>query len=154
MSCTVVYHGMPTCQAAGGHVIFAGCWRVQGDLAVSRAFGDAHLKSFGVSAEPQLSRFDLMPGYAQLILASDGLWDVVRWHGHGHGHALCACTHTHPSTHTHTSIHTSTSHLTSMYVCKHLHVQGGRGAVRQPAAAPAGAARRRTSSVRDGIAGT
>ena len=31
-------------QAAGGHVVFAGCWRVQGDLAVSRAFGDSHLK--------------------------------------------------------------------------------------------------------------
>jgi protein phosphatase 1L len=63
--------------AAGGHVIFAGCWRVQGDLAVSRAFGDSHLKSFGVSAEPELSRVDLAEGDTQLILASDGLWDVV-----------------------------------------------------------------------------
>lgn len=64
-------------QAAGGHVVFAGCWRVQGDLAVSRAFGDSHLKRYGVSAEPELSRYDLAEGDAQLVLASDGLWDVV-----------------------------------------------------------------------------
>ena len=42
-------------QAAGGQVIYAGCWRVQGDLAVSRAFGDAHLKPYGVSSTPELS---------------------------------------------------------------------------------------------------
>jgi len=43
-------------EAAGGHVIFAGCWRVQGDLAVSRAFGDCHLKRCGAMAEPERSR--------------------------------------------------------------------------------------------------
>ena len=64
-------------QAAGGHVIFAGCWRVQGDLAVSRAFGDCHLKRFGVSAEPELSMYEIKTSDAFLVLASDGLWDVI-----------------------------------------------------------------------------
>lgn len=64
-------------QAAGGQVVYAGCWRVQGDLAVSRAFGDAHLKNFGVSATPELSAIRLTPRDAFLVLASDGLWDVV-----------------------------------------------------------------------------
>jgi len=64
-------------EAAGGHVIWAGCWRVQGDLAVSRAFGDSHLKRFGVSATPELGRFSLTANDAFLVLASDGLWDVV-----------------------------------------------------------------------------
>lgn len=64
-------------QAAGGVVVFAGCWRVQGNLAVSRAFGDSHCKSYGVSAEPELSRFDVADNDQFLVLASDGLWDVV-----------------------------------------------------------------------------
>jgi len=64
-------------QAAGGSVIYAGCWRVQGDLAVSRAFGDAHLKPYGVSATPELSAVSLSPRDCYLVLASDGLWDVV-----------------------------------------------------------------------------
>ena len=64
-------------QAAGGQVIYAGCWRVQGDLAVSRAFGDAHLKPYGVSSTPELSAISLTPRDAFLVLASDGLWDVV-----------------------------------------------------------------------------
>ena len=64
-------------RAAGGQVIFAGCWRVQGDLAVSRAFGDCHLKRFGVSARPELHRWRLERDDAYLVLASDGLWDVV-----------------------------------------------------------------------------
>mmetsp|Transcript_22126 Transcript_22126/g.74702 ORF Transcript_22126/g.74702 Transcript_22126/m.74702 type:complete len:148 (-) Transcript_22126:284-727(-) len=64
-------------EAAGGHVIFAGCWRVQGDLAVSRAFGDCHLKRYGVTAEPEIKTYELGPSDAFLVLASDGLWDVV-----------------------------------------------------------------------------
>jgi len=64
-------------EACGGAVVFAGCWRVQGDLAVSRAFGDCHLKPFGVSAEPELTTFDVEDNAAFLVLASDGLWDVV-----------------------------------------------------------------------------
>lgn len=60
--------------AAGGWVVHQGCWRVAGDLAVSRAFGDRHLKRYGVCAEPELSRYVLGPLDAYLLLASDGLW--------------------------------------------------------------------------------
>lgn len=63
--------------ASGGQVVFAGCWRVQGDLAVSRAFGDVHLKRYGVSAEPEITSYSLLPSDAFVVLASDGLWDVI-----------------------------------------------------------------------------
>jgi protein phosphatase 1L len=64
--------------AAGGWVVHQGCWRVAGDLAVSRAFGDRHLKRYGVCADPELSRFTITADDAYLLLASDGLWDVVK----------------------------------------------------------------------------
>mmetsp|Transcript_17977 Transcript_17977/g.46458 ORF Transcript_17977/g.46458 Transcript_17977/m.46458 type:complete len:386 (+) Transcript_17977:64-1221(+) len=64
--------------AAGGWVVHQGCWRVAGDLAVSRAFGDRHLKRYGVCADPEITRFVIAPTDAYLILASDGLWDVVK----------------------------------------------------------------------------
>mmetsp|Transcript_26289 Transcript_26289/g.78076 ORF Transcript_26289/g.78076 Transcript_26289/m.78076 type:complete len:292 (-) Transcript_26289:191-1066(-) len=61
---------------AGGVVIWAGTWRVGGVLAVSRAFGDKPLKQFVISTphvrEDMLSRDDEF-----LILASDGVWDVI-----------------------------------------------------------------------------
>ena len=63
--------------AAGGQVIFAGCWRVQGDLAVSRAFGDCHLKRYGVSAEPEITTYSIGGKDSFLVLGSDGLWDVL-----------------------------------------------------------------------------
>ena len=56
----------------------------------SRAFGDAHLKRFGVSAEPELSRFTVGENDAYLVLASDGLWDVVD--EAQCGHVLRRCT--------------------------------------------------------------
>jgi len=58
-------------------VIYAGCWRVQGDLAVSRAFGDAHLKRWGVASTPELTTTTLTSRDCFVVLASDGLWDVV-----------------------------------------------------------------------------
>ena len=54
-------------QEAGGQVVYAGCWRVQGDLAVSRAFGDAHLKPYGVSSTPELSAITLTDRDAFLV---------------------------------------------------------------------------------------
>ncbi|XP_044976370.1 probable protein phosphatase 2C 7 isoform X1 [Hordeum vulgare subsp. vulgare] len=59
---------------AGGVVTFSGTWRVGGVLAMSRAFGDRLLKRF-VVAEPEIQEIDDELEY--LILASDGLWDVV-----------------------------------------------------------------------------
>lgn len=54
----------------------SGVWRVQGSLAVSRAFGDGALKHW-VIAEPAVTRVPLAAGCEFLVIASDGLWDKV-----------------------------------------------------------------------------
>jgi len=61
---------------AGGVVVWAGTWRVGGVLAVSRAFGDRPLKRY-VIPTPDIRDEQLQPEDEALILASDGLWDVV-----------------------------------------------------------------------------
>ncbi|KAG9128953.1 hypothetical protein Leryth_014729 [Lithospermum erythrorhizon] len=61
---------------AGGFVMWAGTWRVGGVLAVSRAFGDRLLKQF-VVADPEIQEEKVDDSLEFLILASDGLWDVV-----------------------------------------------------------------------------
>lgn len=61
---------------AGGVVIWAGTWRVGGVLAVSRAFGDRPLKRY-VIPTPYVRQELLTSDDDCLILASDGLWDVV-----------------------------------------------------------------------------
>ena len=50
--------------------------RVAGVLAISRAFGNAGLKPF-VTAEPVIMRVPLPEGRSALLLASDGLFDVL-----------------------------------------------------------------------------
>ncbi|KAJ8450351.1 hypothetical protein Cgig2_004808 [Carnegiea gigantea] len=60
---------------AGGFVIWAGTWRVGGVLAVSRAFGDKLLKQY-VTAEPEIQEQDIH-GVDFIIIASDGLWNVI-----------------------------------------------------------------------------
>ncbi|KAK4401102.1 putative protein phosphatase 2C 59 [Sesamum angolense] len=61
---------------AGGFVMWAGTWRVGGVLAVSRAFGDKLLKRYVVS-DPEIQEEKVDGTLEFLILASDGLWDVV-----------------------------------------------------------------------------
>ncbi|KAK8980370.1 hypothetical protein V6N11_061579 [Hibiscus sabdariffa] len=61
---------------AGGFVMWAGTWRVGGVLAVSRAFGDRQLKQY-VVADPEIQEEKVDSSLEFLILASDGLWDVV-----------------------------------------------------------------------------
>ncbi|XP_062223604.1 probable protein phosphatase 2C member 13, mitochondrial [Phragmites australis] len=61
---------------AGGIVIWAGTWRVGGVLAMSRAFGNRLLKPF-VVAEPEIQEEQVNGELECLVLASDGLWDVV-----------------------------------------------------------------------------
>ncbi|ETV71394.1 hypothetical protein H257_13288, partial [Aphanomyces astaci] len=60
----------------GGHVIFWGVWRVEGILAVSRAIGDRMLKPY-VIAEPELIETQRTEDDLCLVLASDGVWDVL-----------------------------------------------------------------------------
>ncbi|XP_020226408.1 probable protein phosphatase 2C 76 [Cajanus cajan] len=62
---------------AGGVVMWAGTWRVGGVLAMSRAFGNRMLKQF-VVAEPEIQDQKIDEQIELLILASDGLWDVVQ----------------------------------------------------------------------------
>ena len=62
--------------ALGGQVIFIGCARVNGMLATSRGFGDKDLKPL-VSAEPEIMHHELEEGDEFVLLASDGLWDVM-----------------------------------------------------------------------------
>ncbi|OAY85394.1 putative protein phosphatase 2C 9 [Ananas comosus] len=63
-------------QAAGGRVIYWDGARVLGVLAMSRAIGDSYLKPF-VTSEPEVTVTERTEGDDYLILASDGLWDVV-----------------------------------------------------------------------------
>lgn len=63
-------------QNAGGRVIYWDGARVLGVLAMSRAIGDNYLKPF-VIPEPEVTVTDRTAEDECLILASDGLWDVV-----------------------------------------------------------------------------
>lgn len=60
-------------QAAGGHVWWD---RVMGELAVSRAIGDHCLRPY-VIPEPELLMVERTPEDEVLVMASDGLWDVM-----------------------------------------------------------------------------
>lgn len=51
-------------------------FRVLGELAVSRAFGDKNYKDF-ITAEPDINIYDLNKMNAEyLIMATDGFWNV------------------------------------------------------------------------------
>lgn len=63
-------------EAAGGRVIKWDGYRVSGFLAVSRSIGDRYLRPF-VVADPEVMIVPRAKEDECLILASDGLWDVV-----------------------------------------------------------------------------
>eukprot|EP00041_Stephanoeca_diplocostata_P018203 m.379458 g.379458 ORF g.379458 m.379458 type:complete len:257 (-) comp20953_c0_seq5:3472-4242(-) len=63
-------------EAAGGVVVWYGAWRVNGVLSVARAIGDKKLKEW-VIGDPDVKEFDLDGTEEYLILACDGLWDVM-----------------------------------------------------------------------------
>ncbi|KAJ7569935.1 hypothetical protein O6H91_01G100900 [Diphasiastrum complanatum] len=67
---------MARVEAAGGRVIFWNDYRVLGVLAMSRAIGDRYLKPY-IIAEPEVTCTARTPEDECLILASDGLWDVL-----------------------------------------------------------------------------
>ena len=58
-----------------GGIIFGG--RVFGQLAISRAFGDYSLKTYGVSAIPYVSKTVIDDSDTYVIMGSDGVWDVI-----------------------------------------------------------------------------
>ncbi|PUZ49772.1 hypothetical protein GQ55_6G005400 [Panicum hallii var. hallii] len=63
-------------EAAGGRVVYINGHRVRGILAMSRALGDRMLRP-EVIAEPEITITDRTPEDQCLILASDGMWDVI-----------------------------------------------------------------------------
>ena len=61
-----------------GFVIFNPTARVMGSLAVARAFGDnLYVPAVLITPRPDVQTVDLVNGGEFLILACDGLWDVV-----------------------------------------------------------------------------
>ena len=60
-------------RAAGGQVIFAGCWRVQGDLALAPSETATSASACRRPGSPLAARARRRVP----VLASDGLWDVV-----------------------------------------------------------------------------
>ena len=60
----------------GGTIIHSGTWRVSGVLAVSRSFGNRQLKQF-IVPHPEIREDRLHPETSCLIVATDGVWDVV-----------------------------------------------------------------------------
>ena len=63
-------------RALGGTVVHHGVWRVNGVLAVSRSIGDNPLKPY-VSAQPEVTTVELAERDEALVIATDGLWDVL-----------------------------------------------------------------------------
>lgn len=64
---------------AGGNVEYYGVWRVNG-LAVSRSIGDRRCKAMGpgqIIAVPEYAQMPLSSDNHFMIVASDGLWDVI-----------------------------------------------------------------------------
>ena len=60
---------------SGGGIVLDN--RVGGTLAITRAFGDHSLKSEGVTAKPFINKHAIRPFDKYLIIATDGVWDVM-----------------------------------------------------------------------------
>lgn len=63
-------------QERGGNIVDDDVPRVCGVLAVTRAFGNNTIKST-VNAEPELSEHAITPDLEYVVIASDGVWDVL-----------------------------------------------------------------------------
>ncbi|XP_073131746.1 probable protein phosphatase 2C 8 [Henckelia pumila] len=63
-------------EAAGGNILNWNGWRVQGVLATSRSLGDYSLKPYVIS-EPEVMVTKRTESDDFLIIATDGLWDVL-----------------------------------------------------------------------------
>lgn len=58
-----------------GGVVFSG--RVFGTLALTRTLGDIEMKNYGVLCTPSISKHIINDDSLYVIIASDGVWDVV-----------------------------------------------------------------------------
>lgn len=56
--------------------IFSNLARLNGELAVSRSFGDKNYISYGLIAEPEITLAELNNDSRYLLLGTDGFWDV------------------------------------------------------------------------------
>lgn len=63
-------------QKSGGRIVSFGTWRVEGILAVSRAFGDRMLKKW-IIPDPDVICRKIDGNDLFLIMATDGVWDTV-----------------------------------------------------------------------------
>lgn len=63
--------------ALGGRVFFNSGMRVMGILATTRAIGDHDLQPYGVVPTPEVLSIPRTDEQEFLVLASDGLWDVM-----------------------------------------------------------------------------
>ncbi|KAL5016126.1 hypothetical protein ScPMuIL_005715 [Solemya velum] len=61
-------------ESLGGCVVFFGTWRVNGNIAVSRAIGDAWDKPY-ICSDADVAEIDLDGTEDYLVLGCDGLWD-------------------------------------------------------------------------------
>eukprot|EP00878_Enallax_costatus_P000689 GHUV01000798.1.p1 GENE.GHUV01000798.1~~GHUV01000798.1.p1 ORF type:complete len:644 (+),score=188.14 GHUV01000798.1:1116-3047(+) len=64
-------------QRLGGQIFQRNGMRVMGALAMSRAIGDHALRPYGVTADPDVAHHERCDSDDYLILASDGLWNVL-----------------------------------------------------------------------------
>ena len=63
--------------SSGGFIKFRGVWRVVGQLAISRSFGDHHLRQY-LSFEPFVKVLPLRTSESStLVIGSDGLWESL-----------------------------------------------------------------------------
>jgi len=60
----------------GARVLQRGVWRLEGELALSRSIGDLPYDRF-LSREPHITTRKLGGSQEFMVLASDGLWDVM-----------------------------------------------------------------------------
>ena len=62
-------------QKSGGYIKN---YRVNGSLAITRAFGDFFYKKSGVISDPEINQHVVGPDDKFLLIASDGVWDVIQ----------------------------------------------------------------------------
>lgn len=64
-------------ESCGGKVTYWSGPRVMGVLAMSRAIGDLCFRPYGVICDPEVSTVSRSVDDEYLLLATDGLWDVL-----------------------------------------------------------------------------